>query len=310
MPENNLFPPEGLRPPAACTLQELKASMESGRILEATVQRCSCDHTLSLSLGGFAAHMPRQEVNAPWINGADRDIAVLSRVGRQICFTVKSISADAKGAPVIEVSRRAAQETAMAHFLQHLEPGTILTCRVTRLESFGAFVDVGCGIVALLPIERISVSRIPHSKERLREGQKILAAVLNFDRAQRRITLTQRELLGTWLENASRFSPGETVPGIVRSVQEYGTFIELTPNLSGLTDVRQGLEPGDRVSVYIKSLRSDRMKVKLHVIETLSPSTVPAPLQYQITDGRLEHWVYSPPDCEKTVETDFTASVL
>ncbi|MGL0910084.1 hypothetical protein ACSTB0_13670, partial [Faecalibacterium wellingii] len=41
-------------------------------------------------------------------------------------------------------------------------------------------------------------------------------------------------LLGTWEENAAGFTVGETVVGIVRSVEEYGTFIEIAPNLAGL----------------------------------------------------------------------------
>ena len=196
----------------------------------------------------------------------------------------------------------------MAYFLEHLEPGAVLTCRVTRLESFGAFLDIGCGIIAMLPIEHISVARISHPKDRFRTGQKILAAVWSIDRQTRRITMTHRELLGTWMENASRFCPGETVRGTVRSVKEYGSFIELTPNLSGLADMREGLSPGDGVSVFIKSIRPERMKIKLQVIEKLPPLAEPEPPRYQVTDGRLEHWVYSPPNYEKVpLETDFTA---
>ena len=311
MPENKFFPPEGLRPPSACSLSDLKAAVESGDILEAPVCRCGADHTLYFSLGTAEGRMPRQEAVAPWISGASRDISVLSRVGKQTCFTVKSVSADAKGAPVVLLSRRTAQEEAMEWFLEHLKPGSVLTCRVTRLETFGAFLDIGCGIVAMLPIEHISVSRISHPRERFREGQKILAVVRSIDRERRRLTMTHRELLGTWMENASRFAPGETVRGIVRSVKEYGSFIELAPNLSGLADSREGLAAGDPVSVYIKSIRPERMKVKLQIIEKLPPLSGPDPLHYQITDGVLERWVYSPPGCEKAaIETDFTAPGL
>ena len=243
---------------------------------------------------------------APWISGADRDIAVLSRVGKPTCFTVTALEAGAKGAPAALLSRRAAQEKAIAYFLEHLEPGSILTGRITRLESFGAFVDVGCGIVAMLPIEHISVSRISHPKDRFQEGQKILAAVWSLDREARRITLTHRELLGTWMDNASRFRPGETVRGVVRTVKDYGSFIELAPNLSGLADAKERLSPGDGVSVYIKSIRPERMKIKLQVIEKLPPAP-PEPIRYQISDGKLDRWVYSPPNYEKQpVETVFT----
>ena len=307
MPENKLYPPEGLRPPVPLTLDRLREALEAGDILEAPVQRCGVDHTLCLSLGGVRGRIPREEAVAPWISGAERDIAVLSRVGKPTCFTVTALESDGKGAPLALLSRRAAQERAMAYFLERLEPGAVLTGRVTRLESFGAFVDVGCGIVAMLPIEHISVSRISHPRERFQEGQKILTAVWSLDREARRITLTHRELLGTWMDNASRFRPGETVRGVVRTVKDYGSFIELAPNLSGLADAKERLSPGDGVSVYIKSIRPERMKIKLQVIEKLPPAP-PEPMQYQITDGKLDRWVYSPPNYEKpVVETVFTA---
>ena len=135
MPENKRFLPEGLRPCSDCSLHSLKTAAETGEILEGMVLRCDANHTLHLSLNGISAQIPRQEVNAPWINGSDRDIAVLSRVGKQICFTVQSVSSDEKGAPVACLSRRAAQEKAMDFFLEHLEPGMVLTCRVTRTTS-------------------------------------------------------------------------------------------------------------------------------------------------------------------------------
>lgn len=272
MPENKLYLPEGLRPPVPLALDHLREALETGDILEAPVQRCGVDHTLLLNLGGVQGRIPREEAVAPWISGADRDIAVLSRVGKPTCFTVTALESDGKGAPVALLSRRAAQERAMAYFLERLEPGAVLTGRVTRLESFGAFVDVGCGIVAMLPIEHISVSRISHPRERFQEGQKILTAVWSLDREARRITLTHRELLGTWMDNASRFRPGETVRGVVRTVKDYGSFIELAPNLSGLADAKERLSPGDGVSVYIKSIRPERMKIKLQVIEKLPPA--------------------------------------
>ena len=306
MPENKAFPPEGLRPSIVCTMQSLGQAAESGEILEALALRCDVDHTLHFSLNGIRAIMERGEVNAPWISGAERDIAILSRVGKPTCFTAQEVFTDEKGAPVARLSRRTAQEKAMDHFLQSLRPGSVLTCRVTRLESFGVFLDMGCGIIAMLPIEHISVSRISHTKERFRTGQNLLAAVLSVDQERRRFTMTHRELLGTWMENASWFRPGETVPGVVRSVQPYGSFIELTPNLSGLADSREDLTSGDRVSVYIKSIRPERMKIKLQVIEKLPPDDTLPPLKYQITDGILDRWIYSPPNYEKApVETVF-----
>ena len=118
----------------------------------------------------------------------------------------------------------------------------------------------------------------------------------------------KRQLLGTWLENARRFSPGETVSGVVRGNEDYGVFVELSPNLSGLAERKEGVVSGDGVSVYIKSILPEKMKVKLILIDKLekAPSTLIRPEDYQITQGRLQHFVYSPPGKEgRLTETLF-----
>ena len=307
MPENKLYPPEGLSAPVPLTLSALRDAQSSGAVLEAAALRCDAALCLHFQFGSVTARMPREEVTAPWITGAGRDIAVLSRVGKPVCFTVTDLSADAKGAPVALLSRKQAQEDAITALEALLRPGSVVTGRIVGMEPFGAFVDIGRGIVALLPTAYISAARIRHPNERFRVGQKILAVVKVFDRENRRITLTHKELLGTWLENASRFSEGDTVQGTVRGVMDYGCFVELAPNLSGLTDQREDLREGDGVSVTIRSIRPERMKIKLQVIEVLPPAEPPETLPYWITDGVLDRWVYSPANCERSpVVTEFT----
>ena len=308
MPENRLFLPEGLTPQPALTLKTLRSAQENHTILEAVAQRCDVNHTLHIPLGPVMGILPRAEAIAPWISGSDRDIAVLSKVGKRICFTVKSISSDEKGSAVALLSRRDMQEQAYEYLSKHLTPGSVVTAVVTHLASFGVFADIGCGIIAMLPIEHISVSRISHPRDRFRPGEKILAVIHSMDPEKHRFTLTHKELLGTWMENASWFHPGDTVQGIVRSIKDYGSFVELTPNLSGLMDTKDDLAPGDRVSVFIKSIHPERSKIKLQLIERLPPLPEPEAIRYQITDGVLDRWVYSPANSERPViETVFTA---
>ena len=306
MPENRAYPPEGLTPVGSYTLAELRSAAESHTVLEGTVQRCDADLNLYLQLGSVSARIPKEEVTAPWISGADRDIAVLSRVGKAVCFTVDAVTADAKGAPHAVLSRRKAQEAAMEEMLRELKSGSVVAGRVVRTEPFGAFVDIGRGIVALLPTEYISAARIRHPNQRFRVGQAIFAVVQELDPKLGRVYLTHRELLGTWAENAARFQAGMTVPGIVRGLKEYGAFVELTPNLSGLAERKSGLREGDRVSVYIKAILPERMKIKLLAIDTLPPLNVPAPLEYFLTQGQIEKWKYAPEGCVKVgAETIF-----
>lgn len=308
MPKNELYPPEGLTLPAAPSLSDLREAMASRTVLESTVLRCGPELTLHLRPGGFAAVMPREEVTAPWISGAERDIAVLSRVGKSVCFTVDAIREDGEAPPLLLLSRRKAQEAAMDTMREALHPGDVLTGRIVGLAPFGAFVDIGRGIAALLPTGSISAARVRYPKERFRMGQTVSVAVKSFDRDARRVILTHKELLGTWAENAAGFAVGDVVRGTVRGIMDYGCFVELAPNLSGLTDCRSDLQEGDAVSVMLRSIRPEKMKIKLQVIQRLTEPAEPEPFVYRYTDRLPPLWTYSPPEYEGTpLVTDFTA---
>ena len=284
----------------------LAKAARTQQILEAKALVCDSHHDLLVDLGCMKGVIPREEGALGIREGTARDIALLSRVNRPVCFVVTGFQTDNAGRPVALLSRRAAQERCRQERLSTLVPGDVLDARITHLEPFGAFADIGCGVVALMPIDAISVSRIHHPRARFSVGMDIRAVVRSLDNG--RITLSQRELLGTWEENAARFHSGETVAGIVRSIEPYGIFIELTPNLAGLAERKEGILPGQQASVFIKSILPERMKVKLVIIDTFHISETPSPLHYFFTGDHMDRFLYSPPSCSKVIETIFTPS--
>ena len=182
--------------------------------------------------------------------------------------------------------------------------GDVIEARITRLDPFGAFCDIGCGIISLLPIDCMSVSRISHPRDRFRNGQIIKAVVKNTADEFGRITLTHRELLGTWEENASKFTSGQTAAGIVRSIEDYGVFVELAPNLAGLAECREDVEVGQSAAVFIKNIIPDRMKVKLAIIDCSDRENSIPDYDYPDID-HIDRWKYSPDNCEKLIESVF-----
>jgi small subunit ribosomal protein S1 len=227
-----------------------------------------------------------------------RDIAVITRVGKAVCFKVMGFFYD-NGVKVARLSRKEAQRECYNVFLDNCIAGDVIDAKVTHLESFGAFVDVGCGIVSLLSIDCISVSRISHPSDRLSVGMGIWAAVKSIDRDLGRIFLTQKELLGTWEENAAEFEVGQTAAGTIRSIESYGIFIELTPNLAGLAELRpeddrDSLLPliGKSCAVYIKSIIPERMKIKLVLVDTYNGEVRKAPPKYFVDFSKKSHIDY------------------
>ena len=312
LPKINEFTPEGWKmetPENRAAFQSASSLADACRdrqILEGRAVICDSSHNLVVDCGCMRGLIPREEGAIGMNDGSVRDIAVISRVNRPVCFLVTGFQKNEDGKTIALLSRRAAQELCMKEYVSTLVPGDIVNARITHLETFGAFADIGCGIVSLLPIDMISVSRIDHPRERFSVGMDITAVIKAIDNG--RISLTHKELLGTWEENAALFSPGETVAGIIRSVESYGAFVELTPNLAGLAEIKEGISPGQQASVYIKSIIPSKMKVKLISVDTFQYDYRPCAPDYFYHEKHMDRFVYSPESSEKLVETVFTSS--
>lgn len=287
----------------------LREAYISGKLLEARAVMCDKEHNLHVDLGVMKGIIPRSQGALGIDDGSVRDIAIISRVNKPVVFKITGFEENENGETYAVLSRRAVQKECMDEYISRLVPGCIIDAVVTHMESFGVFADIGAGISALMPIDSISVSRIPHPSARFYTGQKIKAVVKSIDE-NGRVTLSYKELLGTWEENAALFTPGETVPGIVRSVERYGIFVELKPNLAGLAEYVPGVVPGQHASVYIKNLIPERMKVKLIIVDSFDASYPNEEPQYFIDGDYIDRWVYSPEECEKTIETVFSSYEL
>lgn len=152
--------------------------------------------------------------------------------------------------------------------INKLTEGQIVEGIVTGIKPYGAFVKIDNDLSGLVHIEDISVARIKSPYERLKIGQKANFMVKSIDRESKKILLSYKEMLGSWEENAKNFEEGSTVVGIARETEKSknGIFVELTPNLVGLAEYKEGIEYGQNVNVYIKKIVPDKKKVKLIIV--------------------------------------------
>lgn len=315
----NGYLPEGMRintlenKEYLSSLAGLERAMSLGAVVEAVATLCDGEMRLHVALGCAEGIIDPEEALYCRVGEKRKDIAIITRVGKPVAFTVLSIEI-VNGTAIARLSRRNAQKKCIREYLSRLRTGDILRAKVTHLESFGAFLDIGCGVSSLLSVDCISVSRIAHPHDRLHAGMTISVVVKTIDQESERIYVTLRELLGTWEENAACFAVGQTVTGIIRSVESYGVFIELAPNLAGLAEIREENAEavhaciGKSAAVYIKSIIPDRMKIKLILIDTCCAEPPKKDLTYFIDPeeaSHISHWVYSPATANRVIESQF-----
>lgn len=306
----NEFLPEGMKQStlisrgALSNISAIKDAINQETVFEARAMLCDKEHNIHIDLGIMKGIIPRTQGALGIDDGTIRDIALISRVGKSVCFVITALKRNENGTLFALLSRKKAQEKCMKEYVNLLSPGDIIEVKVSHIENFGVFCDIGAGISALMPIDCISVSRIPHPSARFFVGQTIKAVVKSKDEFGR-LTLSHKELLGTWEENAALFSVGETVPGIIRSIENYGIFVELTPNLAGLAEFNPDVKEGESAAVYIKNIIPERMKIKLVIVDHSDDKPVSYSDKYFYEGDHIDVFRYSPECCEKVSKTEF-----
>ena len=188
----------------------------------------------------------------------------MSKVNKYVQFKVKDLS---KKDTVI-LSRKAVEKEAASWVKNELKEGMEVLGIVKNIRPYGAFVEIGGGVVGLVHIEDISVARIKSPNERFKIGQKIKIMIKSIDKKTNRVILSYKEMLGSWEDNIKDFKEGMTVKGIIRETEKNknGIFIELKPNLIGLAEYKENMEYGKDVDVYIKRIIPEKKKIKLVIM--------------------------------------------
>ena len=187
---------------AFSTLGALRQAQDEGRILEAVAQRCTAAHDLLFDLGIAQGILPRVSCALGVAEGDTREIAILSRVGKPTCFVVTDID-ESTDPPTAWLSRTIVQQKAQDRLLDSLRPGDVIPARVTHLEPFGAFVELGNSIEGLVHISEMANKHVDQPSQVTHVGDKVQVKVMEIDLDRRRISLSMKsaaETLGVEIE--------------------------------------------------------------------------------------------------------------
>lgn len=288
------------------TLNAVKQAIRMQSILEARVIKCDSDNNLTLDIGkNIIGIIPFDELEYHPDGSPVKAASATSRVNRHVKYTPIDVRKDGD-VFVVDCSRKQVQKMCYDNYIANLTPGDVIDAYVLKVMNYGIFCDIGCGIVALLPTNNISVTHIVNPTVELK-GISTLRVVVNSIDENYRVELTHKELLGTWEEEAADFEADDVIYGTVLSVEDYGVFIRLGQNLSGLADVTDfELKPGDLVSARIQIIQSKNMKVKLTIIDKIE-TTEDSCLRfhYRVNESHIKDWVYSTPTAKKQIESHF-----
>lgn len=139
-------------------------------------------------------------------------------------------------------------------------PGANISGKVVSITDYGAFVRLDEGIEGLIHVSEMSWSRkIPHPSKLLAIGQEVEAVVLEVSSDNQRISLGLKQLSkNPWDELAKEFPVGSKIQGKVRSITDFGVFVNVKDEIDGLVHVsdfswtKKVKDPKDIKDIYKK----------------------------------------------------------
>lgn len=224
---------------------------------------------LEARVGAVGAFLPASQV------GLHREENLAQYVNQVLTCEVVEVDRERKR---IVLSRRKVLEkerdTARQETVGRITVGSVLKGKVTRVEEFGAFVDLG-GVEGLVHVSQMSHQRVEKAGSMLSAGQEVEVQVLKIEEGGKRIGLGMKQLQpDPWAGVASRFAVDSVVTGKVTRLQEFGAFVEIAPGVEGLLHVsamskdrvrhpKDAVKPGQEITVRIAAVEPGRSRISL-----------------------------------------------
>ena len=226
---------------------------------------------LSVEFEGVRGFIPASMLDTRFVRNTERF------VGQEFDAKIKEV--DAKENRFI-LSRRevveAATAAARAEVFGKLAVGDVVTGKVARITSFGAFIDLG-GVDGLVHLTELSHERNVSPKSVVTVGEEIEVKILDLNEEEGRVSLSLKATTpGPWDGVEQKLAKGDVVEGTVKRLTDFGAFVEVLPGIDGLVHVSQishkrienpkeALKVGQEVQVKVLEVNADAERVSLSV---------------------------------------------
>lgn len=228
---------------------------------------------LLVEFGRLSGFVPNSRISSlpRGMKKSDRQAAKAKMIGETL--QVKVIEVD-KAKKRLVLSGQAARDAQRKQCLQELEEGQHITGTVANVVDFGVFVDLG-GVDGLIHISRLSWDKVEHPSDILQPGDEVEVLVKDIEIERERISLDRKSLLPSpWDAFSEEYSDGDILEGTVESLQDYGAFVKLTDEITGLIhlsellpgsshDPEKVLDVGDKALVRIIEIDKEKERVRL-----------------------------------------------
>ncbi len=246
---------------------ELEAAAEEETPVAGTVTRITTFGAF-VELGGIEGLVHVSELT--W----DRDEEASSVVSEGQAISVKILSVERKDTlrdSRISLSLKRLANDPWIDALATLNVGDSVEGEITRLVGFGAFVKLFPGVEGLIRTEEMGWGRVRKPSDVVKKGEKVQVTITKLDHDNHKIDCSLKDIaLDPWSNLEGKYAVGGTVPGTVAGEKDYGYFVDLDENITGLLLKRRiakdkigTVKIGETIEVTIDTVDTDERRIGL-----------------------------------------------
>ncbi|HYB92330.1 MAG TPA: 30S ribosomal protein S1 [Candidatus Binataceae bacterium] len=245
--------------------------LEEGVILEGTVKNIT-DYGAFIDLGGIDGLLHVTDMS--W--GRVSHPSEVLKVGDKVKVVVLKYDPSRER---VSLGMKQIMPDPWTKAAENYPPGTRVKGKVVSVTDYGAFVELEEGIEGLIHVSEMSWSkRAVHPSKVVKEGSIVEVQVLGVDEANRRISLGLKQTEpNPWEELAQKHPVGTRVTGKVKSITDFGVFVEIEPGIDGLVHISdlswtrkirhpsEVFKKGDEVEAVVLGIDAENERVSLGV---------------------------------------------
>jgi len=279
---------------SAVELTSIQSAYEAGLPVNGEVKR-EVKGGFEVLVGGVRCFCPHSQID---MKGGREGGIYLGQT-----FPFKVLEYEEEGRNII-LSRRVLiekeKQASIDRLKESLKVGAEILGRVSSLQKFGAFVDVG-GMEGLVPMSEISWTRVEKLEDMLALGQEVTVKIISLDWDNNRLTLSMKALQpDPWSLVAEKYPVDGRVNGTIVRLAPFGAFVSLEPGIDGLVHIsnlgagrrinhpREVVEVGQMVEVYILSVDPENRKISLSMQPKVEPKKIVLPEVGELIEGVVD----------------------
>ena len=228
---------------------ELLKNLDEGQIVKGVVKNIT-DYGAFIDLGGLDGLLHITDISWSRVTNPSDHL----NLGEEI--DVKVLSFD-KEKLRVSLGLKQIQNDPWENVESKYSVGGIYEADVSNITDYGCFAQIEEGIEGLIHLSELDwTSKNIHPSKVVEMSQKIKVMILEIEHDKRRISLGLKQTKpNPWVDFSNKYSIGDNVNGVIKSITDFGIFVGLEGDIDGLihlSDISDEEDPKKSLDQYKK----------------------------------------------------------